>query len=187
MIFGYCFTMHWTLHVVLLVFVITFSNSLPQNDLNSNFFSEPASSYDIALNVPLPDAGTLADQPPSSDDDDANSLRASCVDHPESEKQTEGKSTIDIPTKMAWDLEPPFSCKNGKLPACCVYPLRYYKYLCKAWGVADLVMCVQEGDWGCCASFGENKAGKDKIGYGVDCDKDIVITPKQQRQRQCPA
>lgn len=88
MIFGYCFAMRSTLPVVLLVFIITFTDSLPQNNLNPNIFSDSTSSYDMALNVPLPDSGTLTDKPLDSDDDGAKSLHAGCVDHPESEKQT---------------------------------------------------------------------------------------------------
>ena len=177
--------MHLSLYISCLLFAIELGHSFPQNDLsrNSVFDSETQSYFN--LNVPShQNSNGLADQAvdPRENDDSlyANTLDSSCIH--ESERPTEKRNTIDMPIATIGEPErsqPPFDCNNDKKHACCVESW-LFGLLCKAWMVAEVINCLSDQDYGCCASF-------DKEGFGVDCGRDLILhSTMKKKPAVCP-
>ena len=168
--------MYITSSAVLSILLMSLSFSFSQNDFDLVSFREQIASPDLGSNIPITKSSNLAEQDVDSDEASATTADLECVKN--SEKQIDERETVDTATKAEWDIDPPFICNKGWLPACCVYPVTHFPYLCKQWGKALLIMCTKPGDWMCCNAF-------DKGGYGVTCNKDYTLRKKQPASA-CP-
>lgn len=178
--------MYLSLNIVSLLLTIELGLSFPQNDPSRDIVSVSETLSDLNLNVPShQNSNGLADQAVDPREYDgsvyAKSLDSSCIH--ESETPTEKRNTIDLPIATIGEPErsqPPFDCRYNKKPACCVQSF-LYGLLCKAWHLAEVINCISDQDYGCCASF-------DWEGFGVDCGKDLILHPTMKKKpAACPA
>lgn len=168
--------MYPTLYTFLVILTLRLGYSLAQYDFEDDFSIDPVN---VALDIPVSDPlgrtnqiFTPLDDVTANHEPDCNSDPANRIE----ERDTTGQSNKN---PSATESDPPFECKKGK-PACCVYPLLRWPYLCKYWYKALILNCLEKIDWMCCDSF-------DSGGYGVNCDKESVIIPEATEQKHPPA